>query len=161
MPDTEEAIEPIEVSYEKFISFATARNQEDAERASSAGESRQKIGEFLDETGVNSQALSWSRTILKKKKYSQQMDIIRSMEELLPLVKAKVEGGQSAMDFSGSDEQRPVDPADESDLMGHNGGPDDEEPAADPEGPEDGDPELAEEADDFDRHLSAAEEQAK
>lgn len=84
--------EPLDIDHDKLIASIIDRNMEDSERASSAGESRQLIGEFLGETGMNSQAYSWMRTILKKKKYSQRMDIIRSLEEALPMIKAHVMG---------------------------------------------------------------------
>lgn len=89
MPDE---VTEIDVTYEDFITFAAARNREDAERASTAGESRQKIGEFIEETGVNGRALGFCRSILKQKKYGTQMDMIRTVKELLPHVEAYVQG---------------------------------------------------------------------
>lgn len=86
-----------DVDHDRLISFAAARNSEDAERASSAGESRQLIGEFLEDTGMNGKALSWLRAILKQKKTEKAMDIIRSLEHGLPMVKSHLGGQQSEM----------------------------------------------------------------
>ena len=44
--------------HDRLISFAAARNAEDSERASSAGESRQLIGEFLEETGTQTESMT-------------------------------------------------------------------------------------------------------
>lgn len=84
--------EPLDIDHDELIASIINRNSEDHERASSAGESRNEIKAFLDETGMNSQAYSWMRSIMKKPKYSQRMDIIRSLEEALPMVKAHVMG---------------------------------------------------------------------
>lgn len=87
------------IEHDDLIDFCDARNREDRNRASSAGESRQKIGEFLDETGMNGKALGWSRQILKINDkgddgQAKAMDVILSLEKALPMIKAHV-GGQS------------------------------------------------------------------
>jgi hypothetical protein len=99
--------EPLNIEYDTLIAAITARNKEDGERASSAGESRQKIGEFLETTGMNGQAFSWCRSILKKKKYSQQMDVLISLEEALPMIRAAVMGGQTEMVLDAAPEEAP------------------------------------------------------
>lgn len=109
-----------DIEHDALIDFCEARNREDKDRASSAGESRQKIGAFLDETGMNSQALSWCRSILKKLDkndgQAKAMDIIMSLEKALPMVKAHVSGQQDAMDFDAPEpapEPEPVEVGDD------------------------------------------------
>lgn len=90
--EVRQAFDGPEIEHDVLISNMAARNAEDAERASSAGESRSAIGVFLETTGMNSKAYSWMRQILKKKKQADQMDIIMSLEVALPMVKAHVAG---------------------------------------------------------------------
>lgn len=84
--------EPLDIEHDELLTEIIDRNREDSDRASSAGTSRAAIKQFLETTGMNSKAFSWCRAILKQKKYSQRMDIIRSLEEALPMVKAHVIG---------------------------------------------------------------------
>lgn len=133
-----------DIDHDKLIDKATRFNDEDAERASSAGESRQAIGEFLEETNLNGKAFSWLRVILKQKKVDKAMDIIRSLEAGLPMVKAHL-GGQSTPDmFPDNDDEEPVEePSLEDQLARFTP---DEEPVEVPD------------EDDFDRHLAEAAE---
>lgn len=98
-----------DIDHDKLIDFSLARNREDRERSSSAGESRQKIGAFLEETGMNSQALSWCRSILKKldkdNGQAKAMDVIRSLETALPMVKAHVGGQAPELPLEHDDEE--------------------------------------------------------
>ena len=96
------AINGPDCDHDRLISFAAARNEEDAERASSAGESRQLIGDFLEDTGMNGKALSWLRVILKQKTTDKAMDIIRSLKHGLPMVEQHLGGQQSEMDLEPS-----------------------------------------------------------
>lgn len=84
------------VEHDHLISNIEARNREDTTRASSAGESRAAIKEFLDETNMNPKAFSWCRVILKvnDKDQAKAMDMIRSLEVGLAMVKAHVAGQQ-------------------------------------------------------------------
>lgn len=84
------------IEHDPLIDFIEARNQEDKVRASSAGESRAKIGAFLAETEMNSQALSWCRSILKKADQAKAMDVIMSLKIALPMVEAHVRGQGTA-----------------------------------------------------------------
>lgn len=95
-----------DLEHDKLIDQIEARNREDSERASSAGESRQKIGQFLDDTAMNSKAFSWCRQILKVGEkadgQNKAMDIIRSLETALPMLKDHVAGqGSMEMDLDG------------------------------------------------------------
>ena len=106
-----------DVEHDKLISFIEARNREDHQRSSSAGESRQKIAEFLEDTGCNSQALSWARSILKKLDKTdgqhKAMDVIMSLKKVLPMIEAHVTG-QSTPDMF-PDEVASFEPDDELD----------------------------------------------
>ncbi|EEW56677.1 hypothetical protein SCH4B_4374 [Ruegeria sp. TrichCH4B] len=98
------------VSHDELIGQLEARIREEMERKSDAGESGAKLKEFLDETGLNGQAVGWAKSILKKlgKKNGQQkaMDIVRSLEVLTPMVKNHVGGqGTSEMDLPNPNEE--------------------------------------------------------
>lgn len=115
MADDKYEPEPLDIEHDELLTQIIDRNREDSERASTAGSSRAAIKEFLETTGMNSKAFSWCRVILKAKKYSQRMDIIRSLEEALPMVKAHVVGqdfGPDLVDRAQKPEPEPVDFAD-------------------------------------------------
>jgi len=108
------AIDGPDIEHDRLIAFIAARNQEDGDRASDAGESRQAIGEFIEETGMNGKALSWMRQILKTndKSQSKAMDIILSVEKALPMIKAHVAGqGTPDMFPEEGDDDQPAEPA--------------------------------------------------
>jgi hypothetical protein len=93
-----------EVEHDDLITEIEARAREQHERSSDASESAAKVSAFIDKTGLNTQAYSWASSIVKKlpKKDGQAkaMDIIRSLETMLPMVKAHVSGqSTSEMDF--------------------------------------------------------------
>lgn len=92
------------VKHDELIASIDARNREDRIRSSSAGESRQKIAAFLEETSMNSKAYSWMRQILKINDkddgQAKAMDVIASLEATLPMIKAHVAGqGTYEMNF--------------------------------------------------------------
>lgn len=86
----------IKVGHDQLIDQIQARMAEEHARGSDASESAAKVKEFLEQTNLNSQAFSWAKTILKKlpKKDGEikAMDIIRSLEALLPMIKDHVTG---------------------------------------------------------------------
>lgn len=129
------------IEHDELIGFSAARNEEDRKRASSAGESRAKIKEFLEDTGMNGKALSWLRQILKTADkddgQAKAMDIIMSLKKALPMIEAHV-AGQGNMSF---DLEGPAEPAD-GEI---------EEPATDYDGD---DPDIAEEDAAFNAHLA-------
>jgi hypothetical protein len=146
--EVREAIDGPDIDHDQLIAFITARNREDRERSSSAGESRQKIGEFLDETAMNGKALSFLRQIVKTSDkdngQAKAADIIRSLKVGLPMIENHICGqGTADMDF-GDDE--PMEPLAEGD------GFDDWPDAGQPERPFD--PDLAADSDDFDAALA-------
>lgn len=77
-----------------------AFNEADSERASDAGESRQQIGEFLEESGLNNKAFSHCRMVLRLKKDDKRQDWLRSMRALLPMMEREIAatGTQDAFD---------------------------------------------------------------
>ena len=116
----------LNVEHDKLIDEIDKRMAEEYARGSDASESAAKTKEYLEMTGLNSQAFSWLKTILKKlpKKdgAAKAMDIIRSLEVGLGMVKNHVLGQSTAeMDFSneeddgesGDTEEAEAAPADE------------------------------------------------
>lgn len=107
--DVRAAFDGPSIDHDELLDFIEARNREDKQRASSAGESRQKIGAYLEETSMNSKALGWCRQIIKTNEKDggqhKAMDIITSMEVALPMIKAHVAGqGTTEMEFDVDDE---------------------------------------------------------
>ena len=98
-----------DLDHDELIGFILERNADDTRAASVSGISRQKIGEFIDGTGVNSQALSWMRTILKKlpkdNGQAKAMDVIRSLKTMLPMIEAHVAGQSTADMFDGEEDE--------------------------------------------------------
>lgn len=86
----------VNISHDKLIGKAEQWAKEEAERASSAGETRQDIGAFLEETGVHSKALAHIRSGLKLKKESARLDWLRSMELMLPMAADHIRGQSTA-----------------------------------------------------------------
>ena len=99
-----------DLDHDKLIDQIEARSAEEYARGSDAAESGAKLKTFLEETGMNSQAFSWSKSILKKlpKKDGQAkaMDVIRSLKKALPMIEAHV-AGQTTAEMFPEDEQRP------------------------------------------------------
>lgn len=95
--EVRQAFDGPDVEHDALIAQLEARIREEHSRSSDASESAAKVAMFIDETGVNSQALSWMKTIVKKlpKKDGQHkaMDIIRSIKVMLPMIEDHV-GGQ-------------------------------------------------------------------
>lgn len=112
----------ISVNHDALISEISNRNYEDGERASSAGESREKIKEFLEVTGLHPKAFSAMRVGLKIKKESQKLDWLRSMEIMLPMVAAEIRG-QSTQDMFDEDEQPAAEPVSEEEAEEYLGEP--------------------------------------
>lgn len=98
---------------DELITHLSARAAEEHARKADGSESAAKTADFIEETGVNSQALSWGGSILKKlpKKdgQSKAMDIIRSLEVMLPMLKSHIgDNGTLDMDLDGSgDDEAP------------------------------------------------------
>jgi hypothetical protein len=136
-----------QIEHDTLISNIEARNREDATRASSAGESRAAIKAFLEDTNMNRKAFSWFRATLKMndKDQAKAMDMIRSLEIGLPMVKAHVLGQQGDLfgdddaDFDEVEPHTPVPDAVPDELRKPTYGADDD---------------FAEDQDAFDRQLA-------
>lgn len=91
----------ISVDHDALVSHIKARMAEEYARASDAAESGELVEQFLEETGLNGQAYKWGKTIMKKRPKKdgdlKAMDIIRSLEVILPILKAEILDGQSEM----------------------------------------------------------------
>ena len=144
--DVRRAYDGPDIEHDQLIGFIEARNREDGERASSAGESRQMIGDFLEQTNMNAKALSTCRTIMKQKTTDKAMDIVRSLETALPMLKAHLGGQQSELELSPGEPEM-VDP--DAEL------PDEpRKPSYAPTFTPGGDADLDDDSDDFDRQLA-------
>lgn len=147
-----------DVDHDRLIGFIDARNREDRERSSSAGESRQMIGEFIENTAFNGKALAFLRQIkkvaLKDNGQAKAADIIRSLKVGLPMIENDILGQGTADMFEG-DEPEPL--MDGAGLDYHPYLPNQD--VAD-DWPEDGqpapprDPQIAEDEDDFEAALA-------
>ncbi len=141
------AITGPEIDHDKLIGKIDKWNDEDRARASTAAETRGEIGDFTERTGMNPKALSMLRTIkkaaMKDGGQAKAMDIIRSLEAGLPMVKADVAGQQSEMDLDAAPMTEAIEP-DEAPVLTR--------PTYEADGSVD--PDIAAESDDFDAHLA-------
>lgn len=111
------AMDGPELDHDELIGNIEARLAEEYERSSDASESGAKIKQFIEKTELNSKAYTWLKAILKvlekKDGQAKAMDIIRSIEAGLPMVKNHVAGqGSMEMDLGDPD---PVEIADDDD----------------------------------------------
>ena len=94
--EVREAMDGPSLDHDALIDNMEARIAEEHARSSDSSESAAKVTEFLEDTGMNSQAFSWLKSILKKlpKKDGQHkaMDIIRSLKAGLPMIENHVAG---------------------------------------------------------------------
>ncbi|MFY0633655.1 MAG: hypothetical protein JXQ91_07580 [Vannielia sp.] len=102
--DVRVAFDGPELEHDALIGHIEARIREEVARSSDASDSASRTAQFNEETGMNNQALSWCKSILKKlpKKDGQHkaMDVIMSLKAALPMVEAHVRGqGTTEMDF--------------------------------------------------------------
>ncbi len=109
------AMDGPDLEHDALIDQLLARIAEEHARSADASESASRTNLYVEQTGINTQALSWCKSILKKlpKKDGQAkaMDVIMSLETALPMIKAHV-GGQGAADMfpeSGGDADKVAD----------------------------------------------------
>lgn len=105
-----------EVSYDQLVSEFQARVKEQRARSSDSSESSAKTKNFLDQTGLNSQAYRWAMTIFKKLDMKdgqhKAMDIVRSLDVLVPLMHTLIGGaGTGEMDLDGPEAKAEAKPA--------------------------------------------------
>ncbi len=102
-----------DISHDALIAKILELNSEDHGRASSAGETRAKVGEFTERTGMNPKAFAVSRMILKQAAkdggQAKAMDVIRSLEKALPMLRDHVAGQQSEMNLDADAADKPGD----------------------------------------------------
>lgn len=93
-------MQKLEIDKGKVLEAMNGFNTEDSERASDAGESRQRIGEFLEKTSINNKVFSHCRMVLRMKKDDKRQDWLRSMRALLPLMEEQIaaDGTRDAFD---------------------------------------------------------------
>lgn len=82
----------LNLNHDELIERVERFNGQDARRASDAGETRAAIGLFLEQSGLHPKAFSFARMVLKQKKETQRLDIIASMELILPMLANHVRG---------------------------------------------------------------------
>lgn len=122
--DVRRAYDGPDIDHDTLIGTAARHNMEDGDRASSAAETRQDIGEFIERTGMNNKAYSIIRQIMKigDKSQDKAMDVIRSLQKGLPMVESHI-GGQTTQEMpleepeeeTGSNEMTEHDPSPEED----------------------------------------------
>lgn len=158
--EVRQAFDGPKLDHDELIGHIGARIKEEHERSSDGSESAAKVAAFIEKTGINSQAYSWLKTILKKlpKKdgQSKAMDIIRSLKAGLPLIENEVAGQSTvemnlepAADEKPKAEKETAAPVEEQIKKFT---PKVVKPAKKPEG------DIQQEADDFESHLAAASE---
>lgn len=94
----------ITIEHDQLIDNLLARLREEHARSSDASESAAKVKEFLEDTRLNAKAYGFLKQILKqlpkKDGQSKAMDVIRSLELALPMVRNHVESqGNVEMDL--------------------------------------------------------------
>ena len=93
------------LEHDALLANMGARIREQRARSSDASESAAKVKTLLEDTGLNSQAYSWLKSILmkldKKDGQAKAMDVIRSLQAGLPILEAHVGGqGTGEMDLN-------------------------------------------------------------
>lgn len=93
-------------------------NAEDSDRASSAAETRQDIGQFVEDTGYHKKAISDGRKLLKMAEDDPDKlwDYLRTFEPLLNDIKEHVRGANTPDMFDAADDDVP-EMADDDDTV--------------------------------------------
>lgn len=154
-----EARDGPKVERDDLATFYAARAHEKGQRSSDASESADKTKKFLDETALNASALKWGSSIIatldKKDGQHKAMDQIRSLKFMLPLLEALVVGnGNLEMDLPDPDGEAAPEPAGEE--TPDDSGDEASVPEELAEIIKDGDPELAADAEDFEKDVKSA-----
>jgi len=109
------------LDHDELIGQITDREREAYARRSDAAESGAKVKDFLEETDLNSKAYAVLAAILKlvekKDGVAKAMDVIRSLEAGLPLIKNHIAGqGSAEMDLGEPEPEKPAAPITEDDV---------------------------------------------
>ena len=92
--------ESLNIDAQRLIAAISEFNSEDAARASDAGETREAVGAYLEATGIQKKAFSHMRAGLKLADEQKQLDWLRSMEAMLPIVASHIRAvGALEMEF--------------------------------------------------------------
>lgn len=121
----------LSVYQDKIVSSLNRWKSGEKQRASDAGEMREEIGQLIEFTGLSKKALAFVR-MLDKQEPDKRADILRSLTPLLDMMEP-VWDGQKTADMFNDDAVEPADAPDDA-------------------------PDLAAEADDFEKHLNEAAE---
>jgi hypothetical protein len=130
--------------HDKILNTVNSIISNERDRALEAGEDRERIGALIELCGLNKKSVAFAKA-LHKMEPAKREDVLRSFDALRVEFE-KNWGGQKTVDMF----ENSVEPAD--DLPGPSYQADDDFPD------EPGDPELAADADDFDKHLADAAE---
>jgi|GEM_PF-5736451 len=140
----------LQAFHDKILNLFNKHISHERDRASEAGADREEHGKLLELTGLNKTAAAWGKK-LHKMEADKRDDVLRSFDALRGELE-KNWGGQRTPDMFAQDED---DEDGVSPVM------DDEEPLPAPSYAEDfdpADPEIAEEAADFEAALADAAE---
>jgi hypothetical protein len=102
----------ITLDADKLHSNLQKWKNQDAKRASDAGETRQSIGQFVEDTGVNKKALSHIRQIDKMPE-EKRADYLRSSDALMAEMRPHWDG-QSTADMFDPEHDDAVEPPEEA-----------------------------------------------
>lgn len=127
----------ITAHHDKIIGTFDRIGSREKTRASEAGEDREEIGSMIELTGLNKKAVSFTRA-LHKMEADKRADVLRSLKPLLEMMEGHWDGQKTPDMFDPTADA--VEPA--------------EVPAPPRKPSYEPDPDLQEEADDFDKHLA-------
>ena len=148
------------LDHDALIGQITDREREAYARRSDAAESGAMVKEFLEETDLNSKAYSVLAAIVKlvekKDGVAKAMDVIRSLETGLPLIKNHIGGqGSAEMDLGEPEPKKPAAKVTKADVSHMTS----EDPYDLPN--EDGPDDLDDDAGDFEDAAAALDEPKK
>ena len=151
----------LRIYHDRIINTVNSIISNERDRASDAGDDREKIGNLIEQIGVNKKAMSFVKA-LHKMEADKRDDVLRSFDALR-IEFEKNWGGQKTADMF-EKEPEPVEPAPmgkpsydpEPDFAEVGVGPQ-LEPAADDETVTFTDDEIAQEAEAFEDHLAEVE----
>jgi hypothetical protein len=87
----------LKVDADRLVSSLQVWKSSERDRASDAGEMRQEIGQYLEDTGLNNKALSIARG-LDKLSEDKRADTLRSLDHVLTILRPHWDG-QSTVDM--------------------------------------------------------------
>lgn len=137
--------------HDKIINTFNKHIGHERDRASEAGADREEYGKMLELCGLNKKATGWMKA-LHKMEADKRDDVLRTFDALRVEME-KAWGGQKTPDMF-TDDDDAVEPADDEPAPSY----DDNFDPSDELGDDLGDPEIQQEADDFEAALADAAE---